>query len=146
MISLTSLSPPASRFTLLGLLVCTSSALSFLLLIGGPGLGGVTSLRGLLTSALLAIDVEAVVGAGISSHSSPAISKSLRKKGHKLVRRPRDSWASAEEMGTGEDFTTARATSDVGRARRLRVVGVVLAPTGEEKSLQIGSGNLVNRA
>jgi hypothetical protein len=29
----------------------------------------------------------------------------------------------------------ASATSDVGKARRLRAVGVVLDPTGEEKSL-----------
>jgi hypothetical protein len=30
----------------------------------------------------------------------------------------------------------ASATSDVGKARRLRAVGVVLDPTGEEKSLR----------
>jgi hypothetical protein len=90
-----------------------------------------------LPSAFSVPEPEVVlVGAGISSHSSPAISISFRKKGQRLVRRLRDSWASADEIGTGEDFTTASATSDVGKARRLRAAGVMLDPTGEEKSLR----------
>lgn len=138
MISLTSLRPPASLFTLLGLLVCTSSALSSFPLMGGPGLGGATGLRGLLLALVLGPSISvvvAVVGAGISNHSTPAISMSLMKNGHRLVRRPRDSCASAEEIGTGEDLTIASATSNFGKARRFLADGVVLEPTGDEKSL-----------
>lgn len=64
------------------------------------------------------------------------MSISLRKNGQSVVSRLSDSWASAEEMGTGEDLTIARATSEVGNARRLRAVGVELDPTGDEKSLR----------
>jgi len=133
MISLTSLNPPASFLILLGLLVSTSSALSFLFLTGEPGLGGAVGLVGLPSAFVVS---EAEVGAGISSHSSPAMSISLRKNGQRLERRWRDSWASADEIGTGEDFTMASATSDVGKARRLRAVGVMFDPAGEEKSLR----------
>ena len=131
MISLTSLSPPTSFLTLIGLLVNTSSALSFRPLTGGPGLGGVASLLRLPS----ALSVTGPPVAGISSQSSPPMSISFKKNGQRLVRRLRDSCASAEEIGTGDDFTIACTTSDVGRARRLRAVGVVPDPTGEEKSL-----------
>jgi len=47
----------------------------------------------------------------------------------------RDWVASADDIGTGDDFTTAVTTSDVGRARRFRAVGVDIDPTGVEKSL-----------
>lgn len=47
----------------------------------------------------------------------------------------RDSLASAAEMGTGEDFTMAVATSEVGSARRFRVLDEEADPTGAEKSL-----------
>ena|SRR5882762_10370593 len=138
MISLTSLNPPASFLTLLGLLF-SISALSFLPFTGGPGLGLATGLPGLpgLPSTLSVAEPEvAVVGAGISTHSSPPMFISFRKNGQRLVRRLRDSWASADEIGTGEDFTIASTTSDVGRARRLRAAGVALDPVGEEKSLR----------
>lgn len=134
-ISLTSLRPPAPLFTLLGLLVCTSSALSSFPLIGGPGLGGAMGSGGLSLAPSLSVEV-AVVGAGISNHSSPSISISLRKNGHRLVRRPSDSCASAKEIGTWEDLTTASATSDFGRQRRFLGDGIVQEPTGDEKCLQ----------
>jgi hypothetical protein len=45
--------------------------------------------------------------------------------------------ASADEMGTGEDLTIAVATSDVGKARRLRAIGVEADPVaGVENNLQ----------
>jgi hypothetical protein len=73
---------------------------------------------------------------GISSHSEPAISSDFKKKGQRSVRMASDWVASAEDMGTGEDFIMAVITSDVGRTRRLRVVGVVAGPAGVEKSLR----------
>ena len=78
----------------------------------------------------------AVIGVGISNHSSPSIFISLRKNGHRLVRRPRDSCASANEIGTGDDLTTASATSDFGRVRRFLADGIVQEPTGDEKRLR----------
>ena len=78
---------------------------------------------------------DAADGAGISRYSSPAMFISLKKKGQRLVSSLSDSWASAEDMGTGEDLMMARAISEVGIARRLRVVGAVLEPVGAEKSL-----------
>jgi hypothetical protein len=75
--------------------------------------------------------------AGISSHSSPDIVRCLRKKGHSSVSIVKDSAASADEMGTGEDLMVARITSEVGNARRLRVeVTIAVDPTGVEKSLK----------
>lgn len=67
---------------------------------------------------------ELVAGAGISSHSSPAMSILRRKKGHSDNNNSRDSCASADEIGTGEDLSTAAATSSIGKARRLRELGV----------------------
>jgi hypothetical protein len=87
MISLTSLNPPASFLTLLGLLVSTSLALSSLPLTGGPGLGGAAGLQGLRSTFSAAEGL----GAGISSHSSPAMSMSFKKNGQRVVRRLRDS-------------------------------------------------------
>jgi hypothetical protein len=122
MISLTSLKPPASRFTRLGLLVTSTSALSFL----RDGLGGADA---------SAPSVVTLVP-GISSQSTPAISKDFKKKGHNSVRIERDCVASAEDIGTGDDFMTAFATSDAGRARRLRTLGEEPDAAGVEKSLR----------
>lgn len=82
------------------------------------------------------VETEVDVGAGISSHSFPAMFNCLRKNGQSLVKITRDSFASAEEIGTGEDLITAVATSDAGNARRFRVVGVAVADAGVEKSLE----------
>jgi hypothetical protein len=128
-ISRTSLKPPLSLWTRLGLLSKTSSALSCFPLLG-PGLAGRRFLRGLDSTSSVA---EFCVG--ISSHSSFAISSFLRKKGQRSASISRESLASAREMGTVDDLITAWATSDVGNARRLRDVGVAVDATGEEKSL-----------
>lgn len=59
------------------------------------------------------------------------------KNGHSFAKMERDSFASAEEIGTGDDLIIAVATSDVGNARRFRAVGVVEEPgVGVEKSLE----------
>jgi len=121
MISRTSLKPPASLFTRLGLLVTSSCALSTF-----PGLAGGR------------LDGEAgVLGReeGISSHSSPPIVNCLRKKGQSLVSSSKDSLASATDMGTGDDFTIELATSGNGSVRRLRDEGVEEGPFGEENSI-----------
>ena len=47
-----------------------------------------------------------------------------------------ESWASAKEMGTGDDLIIAAVISSEGRARLLRVVVAVAEPAGFEKSLQ----------
>lgn len=73
--------------------------------------------------------------AGISSHPCPSISKGLRKDGHMRVNMARDSWASAVDIGTGDDFRTAAATSEAGRARRLRAESPTFVVEGPEKSL-----------
>jgi len=73
--------------------------------------------------------------AGISSHSCPSMSRGLRKKGHKPVKIVRDSRASALDMGTGDDFKTAAATSEEGRTRRLRVESPTFVLEGPAKSL-----------
>lgn len=112
----------------------SSSALSFFPLLA-PGLEG--GIRPCL------VGLPSIVGltvpepeAGISSQSTPAILSRLRKKGHKFARITSDSFASAEEMGTGEDLTMAMVTSDVGNARRLRAVGVIEDPdAGVENNL-----------
>lgn len=135
MISLTSLNPPTSLLTVLGLLVSTFSALSSFPRRGGPELGGRRDLLWLSSAEVLSPTEVEEVGAGISSHASPAMSICLRKKGQSFVSRFSDSWASAKEIGTGEDFTIASDTSEVGSVRRLRAVGVELDPTGDEKSL-----------
>jgi hypothetical protein len=59
------------------------------------------------------------------------------KKGQSLARIERDSLASADEMGTGDDLTTAVTTSDVSKVLRLRAEGVEEEPTADlEKSLE----------
>lgn len=134
MISLTSRRPPASRFTLLGLLVTSSSALSCFPLTA-PGLGGAV---GFFLVGLPSTPDAVVVAfaAGISSHSAPAMLSSLMKNGQSLASILKDSLASAVEMGTGDDLMIAVATSEVGKARRLRLVGVAEEPVaGVEKSL-----------
>jgi len=82
--------------------------------------------------------------AGISSHSCPSISRSLRKDGHRLVKIERDSWASALDIGTGDDFKTAAATSEAGRARRLRAESPTFVVDGPEKSLDNGAIRIEN--
>jgi hypothetical protein len=76
--------------------------------------------------------------AGISSHSSPAITRERKKKGQRVVSKRKDSCASAVEIGTGEDLITAVSTSEEGNARRLRPPGVEFpaTPAGLEKSLE----------
>ena len=51
------------------------------------------------------------------------------------VNMARDSWASAVDIGTGDDFRTAAATSEAGRARRLRAESPTFVVDGLEKSL-----------
>lgn len=48
----------------------------------------------------------------------------------------RDSWASAVDIGTGDDFKTAEATSEAGKVRRLRVEIPAFDVEGPEKSLE----------
>lgn len=118
MISRTSRRPPPSRFTLLGLRVKSSAALSFTF--RDPGLEGV---GGPTASA-------AGAGLGISSHSSPVIFNDLRKKGQRSVNISKDSMASDMDIGMGEDLMTALATSVVGNALLLRCVGVAVDDPG----------------
>lgn len=94
------------------------------------GLGGIDLLTALVSESC-ADDV-----GGISSHSLPAISRGRRKNGQSVVSNLSDSFASRVDIGTGEDLMIAAATSDVGRALRLRIVGVEVGPTGAEKSIQ----------
>jgi len=115
-----------------------NSATLFLALVG-PGLGGAPDLPVSTLSEAVASD------AGISSHSTPAMLSCLRKKGHRFVRIVRDSFASAEDIGTGEDFTIAVATSEAGSARRFLVVGVEEDPTGVENNIQTLSATPPNR-
>ena len=119
--SRTSRRPPFSFLTRRGLRDITSEPSFFPEL--EPGLEGTS----------LSLDGHAE--AGISSHSCPSISRGLRKNGHKRVNMARDSWASALDRGTGEDFKTAAATSEAGRARRLRVESPTVVVDGPEKSL-----------
>lgn len=106
-----------------------------------PGAHPFPPFRGLVDAVALELEAAAAsssgsAGAGISSHSSPETFSSRRKKGHIFVSILSDSCASAVESGTGEDFTTAAATSDAGMARRLRVARVAVAPpAGFEKYL-----------
>jgi hypothetical protein len=79
---------------------------------------------------------DACAEAGISSHSCPSIFRGLRNDGHRLVKMVRDSWASALDMGTGDDFKTAAATSEAGKARRLRAESPAFVIDGPEKSLE----------
>ena len=106
-----------------------------------PGLGGgaivvpegFVGLASCFAAPSAVSEVE-VVG-GISNHSSPLISRGLRKNGHSVVSSFSDSEASDVDIGTGEDLTMAAMTSLAGRALRLRVVGVAVDPTGDENNL-----------
>jgi hypothetical protein len=120
--SRTSRRPPPSFLTRRGLRDNTPSRPSFL-----PRLE-----RGLEGASL---SLDGYAEAGISSHSCPSISRGLRKNGHKRVNMVRDSWASALDIGTGDDFKTAAATSEAGRARRLRAESPTFVVDGFEKSL-----------
>jgi hypothetical protein len=120
--SRTSRRPPASFLTRRGLRVNTSALSSLPRL--GPGLVGTS------------FSPDVCVEAGISNHSCPSTSSGLRKNGHREVKMVRDSWASAVDIGTGDDFKTAEATSEAGKARRLRVESPALGVEGPEKSLK----------
>ena len=128
--SRTSRRPPFSFLTRRGLRDITPSEPSFFPQLE-PGLEGTS------------LSLDGYVEAGISSHSCPSISRGLRKNGHERVNMARDSWASALDRGTGEDFKTAAATSEAGRARRLRVESPTVVVDGPEKSLNsaIRNGN-----
>ena len=121
--------------TVFGLRVLSSSALACL-----PrtrlGLTGTLPLPGLDVEWPEGSDIGTVCGAGISSHSSPSKFLEMRKKGHILTSILSESWASAKEMGTGDDLIIAAVISSEGRARLLRVVVAVAEPAGFEKSLQ----------
>ena len=119
--SRTSRRPPPSFLTRRGLRVNALSKPSPFSL--EPGLGGAS------------LSPDACAEAGISSHSCPSMFRGLRNRGHRLVKIERDSWASALDIGTGDDFKTAAATSDAGRARRLRAESPTFVVDGPEKSL-----------
>jgi hypothetical protein len=85
----------------------------------------------------LAFTCRAGLEEGISSQASPAMVSSFMKNGHNFARIERDSFASAEDIGTGDDLMIAVATSDVGNVRRFRDVRVVEeVVVGVEKSLE----------
>jgi len=136
MISLTSRRPPPSFFTLLGLRVTSSWALSVLPL-GRPGLAGSFSGLAFVGEASTDDDTVVGIGAGISSHSEPDKSSFLRKKGHNLMSMAIESFASDVESGTGEDLTTAVMTSGRGKARRFREGVEEPDAVGFEKSLEM---------
>ena len=133
MISLTSRKPPISLFTLLGLRFTNSCALS-VFPFNLPGLKGsfCSTLVGESSRGGLLLFV---AGAGISSHSSPEKFSCFKKNGHSLMSIARDSFASAAEIGTGEDLIMAAMTSEVGSARRFRVGVDEPQVGGFEKSL-----------
>lgn len=117
--SRTSRRPPCSRLILCGLRVFNSSSESrlFLGLLGAAG-------------------VQEVATEGISNHSSPPTLICLRKNGQREASSSMDSKASADEIGTGDDFMIACTTSFVGSVRRLRGVAVKEAVfVGEAKYL-----------
>ena len=120
--SRTSRRPPPSFLTRRGLRVNASSKSSFFPRLE-PGLEGTS------------LSLDGYAEAGISSHSCPSISKGLRKSGHRRVNIARDSCASAVDIGTGDDFRTAAATSEAGRARRLRAESPTFVVDRPEKSL-----------
>jgi len=103
-----------------------------------PGLNGTL---GLLFDGVPSVDpaeVEAaVLEDGISIHSSPDILSFFTKNGQSLINIDMDSFASAVEMGTGDDLTIAAITSVIGKARRF-LLGVSDVPAvGLEKSIQM---------
>ena len=77
--------------------------------------------------------------AGISSHSLLEMTTVFKKNGHNCMSMLNDSFASALEIGTGEDLMTTARTSATGIALRFRVgVVVVLDAAPElEKSLNL---------
>lgn len=133
MISLTSRKPPASFFTLLGLLFTNSCALSSFPL-NLPGLEGAFCLALVGESSRDGLLLFGA-GAGISSQSSLEKVSCFKKNGHNLMSIARDSFASAVEIGTGEDLIMAVTTSEVGNARRFRVGVDEPLVGGFEKSL-----------
>ena len=103
-----------------------------------PGLNGIL---GLLFEGVPSVDTAEVEAAatlledGISIHSSPDILSFFTKNGQSLINIEMDSFASAVEMGTGDDLTIAAITSVIGKARRF-LLGVNDVPAvGLEKSL-----------
>jgi len=96
------------------------------------GLGAVLGLVGVSST----IDMPVLAVAGISSHSSPEISILFKKNGQSSESIIIDSFASAVEMGTGDDLMTAAITSLAGRQRRFRPEGVDVDPVvGFENNL-----------
>lgn len=77
-----------------------------------------------------------LVCAGISSQSLPPMTTFLRKNGHIFISMLRDSFASAFEIGTGDDLITTATTSDKGIVRRFRV-GVEVEPNELPNNLAI---------
>lgn len=124
--SRTSRSPPPSFLTRRGLRAGTLFTLSCFPRLE-PGLVGTS------------LSVDVCAEAGISSHSCPSMSSGLMKNGHKEVKIVRDSWASAVDIGTGDDFRTAAATSEAGNARRLRAETPTFVVDGPENSLTVQS-------
>lgn len=107
-----------------------------------PGLAGPAPTAG----AAAGFDV---VEAGISNHSSPPITFALRKKGHRSQSITRLSIASASEMGTLEDLTTAVTTSLLSNALLFLVEVVANDPTplvpAEENNIQTASAIVPSR-
>jgi hypothetical protein len=161
-ISRTCRSPPSSFLIRLGLRLSSSSSITCLLLgdaggplgtarrVGEPGGPGVyVGIReGESVDPGLAVVGLAVVEAGISNHSSPPITLVLRKKGHSSQSITRLSIASASEMGTVEDLTTAVTTSL--RSSALLFLAEVVANDpvplvpAEEKSIHTASAIVPN--
>lgn len=84
----------------------------------------------------------------IWTHSALSITMDLRKSGQRLVRRRRDSIASAVEMGVRELLTTTLTTSSMGIVRLLRVGGVGFVDGlwgGAENSIQTASATPPSR-
>ena len=90
-----------------------------------------------------------VVEAGISNHSSPPIILALRKKGQSSQSITRLSIASASEMGTLEDLTTAVTTSLLSNALLFLAEVVASDPAplvpAEENNIQTASAIVPNR-
>lgn len=103
-----------------------------------PGLNGTLDLLfvGVPSVDPAAVEAAAVVlEDGISIHSFPDIFSFFTKNGQSLINIDMDSFASAEEIGTGDDLTIAAMTSVIGKARRF-LLGVNDVPVvGLEKSL-----------
>lgn len=98
--------------------------------------GGFVGLEDELCLVEFSVESELDMVGGISSQSSPLMSSGLRKNGQSVVSNLSDSEASEVDIGTGEDLMMAAVTSLAGRALRLRAVGIVVDPTGEENNLE----------